>query len=524
MLVYIILAIVFFVIALCLAGVGIYRAIRLVKTPMIETNFKKFFFFSGYFLIGGIVSFILASFFLVLRTGRAIDAPHAIQLVIGGILFFLPLFVAINAFIVHYYGRNIPEKLDKWLFRTIIIGFTASVFFFFIYTNGLAPYLPQPLVNGISFTHGFVTPKSVDEDGYKITPNIAFYAICILGGAILVYFLCDHYMYKEYGKHGILESTFFVAFPAGIIGARIAFVIGQWETLFAERVANGDWWAPLAIWEGGITILGGAPAGIIVGALWYMWRNKGKNIFLAADIIVPTILIAQAVGRFGNFFNCEVHGIAVSENGWRWLPEIIFNNAHFSDTEPTLVGTGQLYVPLFFIEGIVNLLGYFVLAHVFGKALRKYTELGDLACGYIIWYGLTRLFMEPLRSASSQMGPSGFWSWVWSMVFVIGGTLLVIINHIVRNILRKKKGEFKVKSTDKKVGLIGSIAIIVVGVALLVTAIIILANSETSLRPIYTGFTVGLMILVIAISILLGLGISVPKFIDASKKQEVINE
>ena len=110
------------------------------------------------------------------------------------------------------------------------------------------------------------------------------------------------------------------------------------------------------------------------------------------------------------------------------------------------------------------------------------------------------------------------------MVFVIGGTLLVIINHIVRNILRQKKGEFKAKHTDKKVGLIGSIAIIVVGVALLVTAIIILANSETSLRPIYTGFTVGLMILVIAISILLGLGISVPKFIDASKKQEIINE
>ena len=519
---FMILSIVFLVIALGFAGYSIYRSIVLVKTPMVEVNYKDFFKKNAYFLAGGIVSFIAASFFFVLRNEQALDFLHVFQLVLGGILFFGCLFIAINVFIVHYYGRNIPELLDKWFFRIILIGFTASLVFFFIYTNGLAPYIDYPIVNGFSFKHGWVNPLMTDERGDRISPNIAFYALCILGGAILVYFLCDHYFYKEYGKHGILESTFFVAFPAGIIGARIAYVIGEWNAKFADRVANGDWWAPFAIWEGGITILGGAIGGILVGALWYKWRNRGKNLFLAADIIVPTILIAQAVGRWGNFFNCEVHGLAVDEAAWRWLPEIVFNNAHYSDSGATLVG--QIYVPLFFIEAIINLLGYFVLAHVFGKALRKYTEIGDLACGYIIWYGLTRLFLEPLRAPSYQMGEKGFWSWVWSMVFVVAGTLLIVVNHIVRYVLKKKKGEVKANPNAKKIGLISAIASIVIGGALLAVAIYLLTNNTLVLKPEYNPYNVGLMLLVCGISILLCLGISVIKLIEGFNNKQTQNE
>ena len=164
------------------------------------------------------------------------------------------------------------------------------------------------------------------------------------------------------------------------------------------------------------------------------------------------------------------------------------------------------------------------MAHVFGKALRKYTELGDLAFGYIIWYGLTRVFMEPLRAPSYQMGEKGFWSWVWAMVFVATGALLIVINHIVRNILRKKKGEYVIKPSSKKVGLISSLAIIVIGAILLSIAIYLIANNEMVTRPIYNNFNVGLMLLVIAISILLGLGISIPKLIDGFKRPQVQNE
>ena len=313
-----VLAIIFLVLFAICAGISIYQSVTLVKSPMIEVDYKSFIKKNVIFIGGAAIAFLVAAFGLAMWTKATLDFLHGFELAIGSLLFALCLFTAINAFIVHYYGRNIPEKLDKWLFKIIIIGFTAAVVMFFIFTNGLAPYLTYPLYNGISFTQGLVRPGQ--------TSNIAFYALCILSGAILVYFLCDHYMYKEYGQHGILESTFFVAFPAGIIGARIAYVIGNWSKEFAGQ----PFWHVFAIWEGGLTILGGAIAGIVVGALWYMWRNKGKSIWIPFDIALPAILVAQAIGRWGNFFNCEVHGLAVDVEAWKWLPEIIWRNGQYS--------------------------------------------------------------------------------------------------------------------------------------------------------------------------------------------------
>ena len=278
-------------------------------------------------------------------------------------------------------------------------------------------------------------------------------------------------------------------------------------------------WAPLAIWEGGLTILGGAIGGIVVGALWYIWRNKGKSIWIPFDLVLPTILIAQAVGRWGNFFNCEVHGYEVSNSNWQWLPEIIWRNASYS-SDLGFAAEGNMYVPLFFIEAIVNLLGFFVLAHVFGKALRKYTELGDVGFGYIVWYGLTRVFMEPLRHPAFQMGEKGYWSWVWSMVFVGVGTLCIIVNHIVRSILRKKRDAYHVEESDKKVGIIASAVIAVVGIAFIAVGAVLMANNPFEMRVIYNGFNIGLMVLVIGISIFLCLGISIKKLIFALKKPQ----
>ncbi len=519
-----VLAIIFLVLFAICAGISIYLSVTLVKTPMIEVNYKGFLIKSGAFVVGAAISFLVAAFGLAMWTNATLDFWHGFQLAAGSLLFAATFFGAVNCFIIHYYGRNIPELLDKWLFRAIIIGFCAALVMFFVFTNGLAPYLAYPFYNGISFTKGLVRPN----DG--LATYIAFYAICILSGAILVYFICDHYMYKEYGQHGILESTFFVAFPAGIIGARIGFVIGEWATkfdyghkmttlnLFGNEIPV---WAPLAIWEGGLTVLGGAIVGIIVGVAWYMWRNKGKSIWIIFDIALPLILVAQAIGRIGNFFNCEVHGVIQNVDGWKWLPEIIWRNAQYStaDEAPNLIGTDQLYVPLFLIEAVANLLGFFVLAHLFGKKLRKYLEFGDVGFGYLIWYGLTRLFMEPLRYGAFNMGPDGYWSWFWSMAYVAAGVLLIVGNHIVRNYLRKKNNTFFVRENDKKVGLIGSIAILAVGGALTVVAISLMATSTFAPVMGYRQFNIGIMFLVVGIAILLGLGISIPTFINGLKGQ-----
>ena len=518
-----VLAIIFLVIFAGCTAFSVYRSIALVKTPMIEVDYKKHFLIDGAFIGGAAISFLVASFGFYQWLNAAPTAPYVVQLVIGALLFVALLLVGVNTFIIHYYGHNIPEKLNKWLFRIMIIGFGLSLVFLFVWTNGLAPYLTYPLINGISFTKGFVSPLTGN-------PNIAFYALCILSGAILVYFLCDHYMYKEYGKHGTLESTFFVAFPAGIIGGRIGYVIGNWNgdpsegVCFSERVANGEWWSIFAVWEGGLTILSGAAIGIIVGAAWYMWRNKGKSIWLAADIIVPTILIAQAVGRWGNFFNCEVHGYASPIEYWKWLPQIIYQNGQYSTgkTAPSLLGSTETYVPLFFIEAFFNLLGYFVIAHVFGKALKKHTELGDLGFAYIIWYGLTRVLMEPLRHPDFQMGTKGYWSWIWSMAFVLFGALAIVVNHIVRHLLRKKRDGYHISDKKKSLlaGVIESSLALVIGAALIVVGALLMNSTAFKQEVTYNNFNVGIILLVLGISIALFIAITLIKVVEAIKVKQ----
>ena len=127
--------------------------------------------------------------------------------------------------------------------------------------------------------------------------------------------------------------------------------------------------------------------------------------------------------------------------------------------------------------------------------------------------------MEPLRYGAFNMGPDGYWSWFWSMAYVAAGVLLIVGNHIVRNYLRKKNNTFFVRKNDKKVGLIGSIAILAVGGALTVVAINLMATSTFAPVMGYRQFNIGIMLLVVGIAILLGLGISIPTFINGLKGQ-----
>ena len=418
-------------------------------------------------------------------------------------------------FRLHYYRLDIEKNIDKILYRIMLCSIPVFIISLWYSFNGFAAYMSYPIANGINIPHGITTPDKPASDGV----TLAFYALSILSGALFVYFLCDHKMYQQYGRHGTLESTFLVAFPSGILGARIWYVIGNWNKEFSGQ----PFWHVFAVWEGGLTILGGAVMGIVVGVAWFIWRHKGKYIWDAIDLVLPCILIAQAIGRWGNFFNCEVHGYLVSDANWKWLPEIVLNNARYSSTSG-FAPDGQIYVPLFFIEFISNLLGYFVLGHVFGKALRKHLEYGDVGAGYIIWYGMTRVLLEPLRDSSYQMGNNGYWSWVWSMIYVLVGTLMIIANHIIRNVIRKKKGELVVTSNDKNVGLIGSIIVAIVGGAILAGAIYLLTSNKFETVVAYNGFNIGLMLLVLGVSVLLGLAISLPIFFRSLNKEKEVVE
>lgn len=480
----------FIIFAFVTVGYSIFsfsKTRKLVTTEMIDVDIKKVII--SILIDCGIIGVLFA---LTLVEGMIMgkypcDGLHWFKLIAGGIAFGFSLICAIHLFVLHYYGKNIEEKTKKILMYSFIGLFIVAFLSLFLWADGFAPYLEYPIVNGIKFTDGlgFVTPKSGK-------PNLAWYAICIVSGAALVYFMCDHFMYKEYGKHGILESTFYIAFPAGIIGARLWYCIG-------EGVPFADWYK---IWQGGLTILGGAIMGILVGVLWFLYRNKKYSIWVAVDCIVPTILIAQAVGRFGNFFNCEVHGLQVSVEYFKWLPEIVRNNMRYSSTHG-FAAEGMMYVPLFFIEALINVFGYFFIAHFIGKKLRKVLEPGDLAVTYVIWYGLTRVILEPFRDPTFNMGSNGYWSWIWSLIFVFAGALAIIGNHIVRYILKKRAHNYVVLKNDNKLALVETCVFSVIGITLTIVAICLFSTNTFSGKIGYDGFNIGIMLLILGISVLI---------------------
>lgn len=478
---------------------SIYQSVFYVKDKRVGANPKPYLKKVAIALAVFATIFPAGLCFIYPWNNYSATSTEWLSAIFGGLFFALFFGSGLCSFIIHYYKKGLNEKLDKYLFINLIASIPLSVIFFLLTTDGFADMCGENFIfpNGLNFTKGFVAPTS------GIAPNITFYAICILSGAVFVYFLSDHYMYKEYGKHGTIETTFLFALPSGILGARIAYVIGNWTREgFAERIMRGEWWSIFAMWEGGLTILGGAIAGIAVGVLVYIKTNKGRSIWTAVDLIVPTILLAQAIGRWGNFFNCEVHGAMVDENAWLWLPKIIFNNAHYSSAKGLgFSDPGTLYVPLFFIEFLTNILGYFVIAHVFGKKFKNILRPGDLASGYLIWYGLTRIFMEPLRHPSFKMGEKDFWSWTWAIVFVVVGCLFIFINHIVRYKLEERKGNAQTAFNQHSYFLSGGI-VATLSVASIVTGIILMCNNEFFVSLEYNAFNIGIILLALGVSLL----------------------
>ena len=512
------LMIILFVIALGVFGFGIYKMITVIKSPTpLATNYFSEIKKLGFLALGSTVASTLGFIFLAMYQGYNLNAGEWVELIFGAMLFAAFLCTFVYAFAIHYYAKEVPQKLDKIIFYSIIASGILILIGLLLLTNGIADHIKDyPLVNGISFKYGFVNPSSIDPDGLHIKPNIAWYALCILTGATLVYVICDHRFYVEYGKHGILESTFFVAFPAGIIGARIGYVIGEWDKSYAGK--------PFAevfkIWDGGLTIISGALVGIVVGVLWFIWRNKKYSIWLAVDIIVPCILVAQAIGRWGNFFNAEVHGYPVLKENWWFLPKIVANNMEYSSASTESLAPGYIYMPLFYIEFLSNLAGYFILRFAIGKGLRKYVELGDLAFGYIVWYGLTRVIMEPLRDTAYNMGQDGYYSWIWSICFVLIGAGAIFMNHLVRFIIHNVKNDGEFKNSNALVSSIVSGVLFAESLTLIIVGASKMAGTAQDSSIKFDTFNNGLIILVVGLGLLLIFGCALLYLLKAFKKQK----
>ena len=170
----------------------------------------------------------------------------------------------------------------------------------------------------------------------------------------------------------------------------------------------------LFIWEGGLAIYGGVIAGFLT--IYYLAKKKDIPLLLLTDIIAPNLMLAQAIGRWGNFINQEAHGAEVSRQFLEnlLLPEFIIEGMYIN---------GAYYHPTFLYESVWNIIGLVLLL-----VLRNREHLlvrGESTTGYLIWYGIGRFLIEGMRTDSLYMGSFRV-SQIVSIVIILLGIGLVI--------------------------------------------------------------------------------------------------
>ncbi|MCR4562383.1 MAG: prolipoprotein diacylglyceryl transferase [Bacilli bacterium] len=359
--------------------------------------------------------------------GQAINYVANYVLSTIGAGFLAAVLAAILASFTIYFKKT-KIKNRKIPFWIMIGGIPFAIAFFLMWTNGFGPYLYYPLVNGfyLGASFGFTTTAGPKIDG---TLRIAFYAIIIISGALISYFVSSYYFKKKYGTKGMLDTLFVVAFLGGILGARVWYVVGNWNREFAH--AENPFLKALAITDGGLTILGGAFLGVVVGFIFLRLTQKKTDPRFAIDVCVPTILLAQAVGRWGNFFNVEVYGSVVNINsGWSWLPNWFLLQMNCINGSLEHLGPGLIHVPLFFIESLFTFGGYFLIKYGIGKGLKKWIVPGDLCGLYFLYYGLVRISMEPMRDTTFNMGTDNSWSMCNALIYIAIGLGIISMFHL----------------------------------------------------------------------------------------------
>ena len=210
--------------------------------------------------------------------------------------------------------------------------------------------------------------------------SIHFYGVVIALGLVLaVIYACRRS--KQFGitEDDLLDGVLWVT-PFAILCARAYYCVFSWEQYAADPIRV------LYIWEGGLAIYGGV-LGAAIGVAVFC-RIKKIKLPMLLDLVSLGFLIGQSIGRWGNFFNREAFG-AETESFLR----MGLMNAY--------TGTVTYYHPTFFYESVWNAAGFLLLHHLSKK--RQYD--GQIALGYVVWYGFGRAFIEGLRTDSLYWGP-----------------------------------------------------------------------------------------------------------------------
>lgn len=263
--------------------------------------------------------------------------------------------------------------------------------------------------------------------------TIYYYAVAILTGVLVALGLG----LKEGERLGIKKDHILdgliIILPLAILGTRLWYVAFQWDQF------RGDLGRIFRLSEGGLAIHGGFITAVIAAYIYTKVRKI--DLFKAVDLMAPGFLVAQAIGRWGNFFNQEAHGFVIGQttNGvpnlsldeqraflseTLRLPDFITNNMYLRGPQGL-----NYYHPTFLYESLWNLLGFGIML-----VLRrtKFLRSGELLAFYLIWYSIGRFMIESMRTDALFIGQTGLRiAQVISILMIVLGVFWLVFTRVL---------------------------------------------------------------------------------------------
>jgi phosphatidylglycerol:prolipoprotein diacylglycerol transferase len=225
----------------------------------------------------------------------------------------------------------------------------------------------------------------------KLGPlTIRWYGL-LIASAVLIGVSLSQYLAKRRNvdPNAIADLAIWLVIGA-IPCARLYYVLFEWEQ-YAQRPED-----IIAIWKGGIAIHGAILGGLVATIIFA--RMQKLSVWLLADLVVPSLILGQAIGRWGNFFNSEAFGSPTNLPWKLYIPP---------QQRPPAYINYQYFHPTFLYESLWNVLIFVILITLFFRDLKRkpHLKVGTLALIYLVGYSAGRIWIEGLRTDSLMVGP-----------------------------------------------------------------------------------------------------------------------
>ena len=241
--------------------------------------------------------------------------------------------------------------------------------------------------------------------------DIRWYSVLILVAALAIYIILSMEAKRFKISKDFVFNMFFWTLITGIIGARLYYCAFNWD-LYKNNLVD-----ILKVWNGGLAIHGGLIFGLIT-ILLYCKKYNVKPLRMLDCCVVP-LLLGQAIGRWGNFFNQEAHGAATTAEMLKRLliPDFIIDGMTID---------GVVYTPTFLFESILCLIAFIILLFV---RRGKYIKVGTMTSSYLMIYGAIRFFIEMSRTDALMLGGFKVAQIVSAGMFIVGLLMMMFLSR-----------------------------------------------------------------------------------------------